>query len=327
VYNHKSLPQGRVRVSFASRAEAEQWLHNAKMAVLQGKPVATLTSMAKGLPATMGELLKVVEKDHWSGMRSERSLVNNAKAVVDLIGYNVAPSDVDQAVVRALISDWREAGNTGSTINRKLAALSKMLQHYCDNGGSMTLPTLPRQPEGIHRIRYVTESEEDRMLAWASNMGQDAFRDFLVVGLDTGLRTRTEHLSLDASNVVLQQGQPVALTIHPEQAKSKKPRTVPLTSRAKEVIARRQRSLFRDLTYAQLRTLWGRMRRDLGLEQDQQYIPYVLRHTFVSRLVQRGVHLVTVKELAGHSDVQVTMRYAHLAPHNYTDAISKLEAP
>jgi integrase len=327
VYNHKSLPQGRVRVTFDSKSEAEQWLHKAKVAVSEGRPVQAIEALAKGLPQTMQQLLDVTERDHWRGMRGEKSLVGNAALVVEIIGCNVAPGDVSDAVVRSVVAELKDQGNSGGTINRKLAALSKMLQHYADIGGDIKMPRMPRQAEGVHRIRYVTDDEEARMLAWASDMGQGAFRDFLVVGMDTGLRTRTEHLSLDASNVVLQQGQPVALTIHPEQAKSKKPRTVPLTSRAKEIIARRQRSLFADLTYSQLRNMWDRMKRDLGLQDDTQFIPYVLRHTFVSRLVQRGVHLVTVRELAGHSDVQVTMRYAHLAPHNYTDAISKLEAP
>jgi len=52
---------------------------------------------------------------------------------------------------------------------------------------------------------------------------------------------------------------------------------------------------------------------------------YTLRHTFISRLVQAGVTLAEVAALAGHQDVRMTMRYAHLAPHHLHRGISKLE--
>ena len=42
-----------------------------------------------------------------------------------------------------------------------------------------------------------------------------------------------------------------------------------------------------------------------------------MRHTFASRLVMAGVDIRTVAELMGHKTIQMTMRYAHLAPeHN-----------
>jgi integrase len=52
-----------------------------------------------------------------------------------------------------------------------------------------------------------------------------------------------------------------------------------------------------------------------------------LRHTFVSRLVMAGVDIVTVSKLAGHKTIQVTMRYAHLAPQHQLDAVQRLCAP
>lgn len=52
---------------------------------------------------------------------------------------------------------------------------------------------------------------------------------------------------------------------------------------------------------------------------------HALRHTFASHLVMSGVDLPTVQKLMGHSDIQTTMIYTHLAPDHLTDAVDKLK--
>lgn len=49
-----------------------------------------------------------------------------------------------------------------------------------------------------------------------------------------------------------------------------------------------------------------------------------LRHTFASHLVQNGVDLYRVSKLLGHSSIEMTEIYAHLAPQTLQDAIKKL---
>jgi integrase len=53
---------------------------------------------------------------------------------------------------------------------------------------------------------------------------------------------------------------------------------------------------------------------------------HCLRHTFASRLVMQGVGLPEVMDLMGHKSIQVTMRYAHLAPAHQLAAVEKLAA-
>lgn len=52
-----------------------------------------------------------------------------------------------------------------------------------------------------------------------------------------------------------------------------------------------------------------------------------LRHTFASRLAERGVSMLALMKLMGHSDIRTTMRYAHLGQHTLRDAIKTLETP
>ena len=53
-----------------------------------------------------------------------------------------------------------------------------------------------------------------------------------------------------------------------------------------------------------------------------------LRHTFASNLIAAGVPILQVQQWLGHSTIQMTMRYAHLAPDTNNHMISVLdEAP
>ncbi len=49
-----------------------------------------------------------------------------------------------------------------------------------------------------------------------------------------------------------------------------------------------------------------------------------LIHTFASHLIMNGVDLPTVQKLLGHSDIQTTMIYAHLAPNHLVESVNKL---
>jgi integrase len=66
---------------------------------------------------------------------------------------------------------------------------------------------------------------------------------------------------------------------------------------------------------------WAGVLKDAGIENFRWHD---MRHDFASQLVMKGVDLNTVRELMGHADMKMTMRYAHLAPSSKLRAVEVL---
>jgi integrase/recombinase XerD len=53
--------------------------------------------------------------------------------------------------------------------------------------------------------------------------------------------------------------------------------------------------------------------------------PHVMRHTFATTLLDKGVDLKTVQDLMGHSHIRTTERYLHSTDDRKVDAIGRLQ--
>ena len=74
-------------------------------------------------------------------------------------------------------------------------------------------------------------------------------------------------------------------------------RTVPLAAKAEVILRRRATAsgprVF-SIPYQERRRAWDLMRRHLGVSGDAEFVPHTCRHTFGSRLAQRGVDLYQI---------------------------------
>jgi len=50
-----------------------------------------------------------------------------------------------------------------------------------------------------------------------------------------------------------------------------------------------------------------------------------IRHTCASWLAMAGVPILAIKEILGHKDIRMTLRYSHLAPDQRVDAVKLLD--
>jgi integrase len=180
--------------------------------------------------------------------------------------------------------------------------------------------------EGTARTRWLSEDEEARLLVHCATW----LRDIVILGLDTGLRPG----NLVRFQCAWVQSGDSCLIIPREQTKTKKlPLTIPLTRRAADIVHRyleSARSEYLFVSQAGHVYTCAEINRALqraAVKADLRDIClYTLRHSFISRLVQVGVSLPEVAALAGHRDIRMSMRYAHLAPQHLRKSIAALEA-
>ena len=108
------------------------------------------------------------------------------------------------------------------------------------------------------------------------------------------------------------------------------PRNVPLNSQARRVLDRQPGGGSAFVFPSPLNPsrprgahlmLWYRVRREAGIEDARLHD---LRHTHASHAVMNGVPVPVVSRLLGHSDVRMTLRYAHLGDREIEAAAERV---
>ena len=153
----------------------------------------------------------------------------------------------------------------------------------------------------------------------------DHLTPLVLVALHTGCR-RGELFKMRWSDVSLDAELPQIL-VRKENAKSGKDRQINLNRTARDALIQwRRQNPGAGLVFglADVKKAWGAVLQEAEIE-DFRF--HDLRHTFASKLVQRGSPLNTVRELLGHGDIKMTLRYSHLRSDNLAAAVAMLDDP
>ena len=297
--------------TFDSKAEAERWEAGVKHGFIQ------FDTSSSELPATVGDMLDYTYNHRWAGLKSEEDLYRNGQHVAEALGLDAPISLLGERRSGELIRNHFKGQVSPSTVNRKLSALSAMTSMAYDLDLIQSKPSTKQEKEPEGRQRFLTESEEAAVLDWMSPYPDLA--DAVKFLLDTGLRV-SEALDLQWSNI--EDGR---IKLTSGQTKTSRSRTIPMTSAAMAILMRRRNlpTPFSGVHYRRLAMRFEQAARALSLGSD--VVLHTCRHTFASRLVQRGVDLYVVGALLGHSSVVTTQRYAHLRTANMDEAIAQLQ--
>lgn len=287
----------------------------------------------KPMLRTLGDAYDRTDAEHWSNLRSHRVQRLNGDAALAFWGRGKLLIEITNDAVAEFRDDAAKRGNSPSTINNKLKALSAMMRVALEGKAVTRVPTCKRPREVLTAPRFLTPDEEKLLTAWLRNTEFREMADLCEVLLDTGLRVGQEALALKRVDLRThpKTGRMLVYVADPKGETGKqKPRTVPATARAERILtayaaraeaAGQERLWTLDYWTAQRQFVNART----ALGWGENVVLHTLRHTCASRLVQRGANLFQVQEIMGHKDLETTRRYAHLAVDHLMSAMDLLE--
>ena len=257
---------------------------------------------------------------HVARLRSSKKVESHVKPLRDFFGTLPLDQVTEQRINEF---KWSRMGKVKpATINRSLAALHKSLALAKEWGWISTVPTVHLEKENNARDRYLTQDEEDRLLEAAPVWMQELITFFL----NTGLRL-SEALELRWSHVDLKRR-----TILIARSKNGHKRTIPLNEKAMEIIHKKMKSRVNGLIFPSVRSgkvistfhyerAFRRAVKKAGLTDLKGHD---LRHSFASRIAQRGIDLYRIQRLLGHTTPTMTQRYAHHNAESLREVVSLL---
>ena len=255
--------------------------------------------------------------------------------------YEITPADIerlkDYLFSPALRANGEEKCLAPATVNHILDVIRQVFNSGINAGKFLnTNPAskVKRIKKDNRRIRFLSKEEIQELLDTLALMTNSPLHDICLLSLDTGLRAN-EIFSLEWMDVNFE-----TKTLSIRDPKGIINRYANMTNKVYEMLVQRKNTVavssyvFTNTKGEKIKEIsnqFDRVVAKLGFNDNitdtrNKVVFHTLRHTFASRLAMGGVDVYSIKELMGHSDIKMTMRYMHLAPKKFQEAISVIEA-
>ena len=292
---------------------------------------------------TLSEATRVVYKRRKNGTKSATNFLIGMKHNIKALG-DLPVNKITRPMVNKMMDTLKqEHKNSNAVVNQKMGYLRVVLQEMEEDGFIEMIKFPKPRPTKNTKVHYLTKDMEEELLAWFEGnkiyketieyrlinfphqvsevqrynlqviKEQLEARDIIICLIDLGCRVN-ELLNLEKRFVDFDNNQ-----INFNDRKNDQAVAVPMTNRVRLIIKKYYNNckdfdkLF-SLNYSRMYGFWQAAREDLGYADKKFYTLHLCRHTCASRLVQRGVPILLVKDWLGHEDIENTMIYAHLAP-------------
>lgn len=326
----------RVRQSFTKRKEAEAELGK-RVSMIDENPKRYLEK-TKILTTIFDELVTKYKEN----FKNQRSFNKSKQFSIKRIEKEFSGrrliniSYLDLETYRNRLKDTLTQHGTirqDSSVNRVMACLRHMLtkavewdmldRNPFDKGHSLQLK------ENNKQLEFLSEDEIVSLLAncpdqslpkikrndYGVFQGKQAIylKDFIIIGINSGMR-KMEILSLKYSQI--RNG-----FIYLDKTKSGEARQIPINNDLEACLKdiRKRNQFTSEYLFSNengghigdIKTAFKSAVKRAGIEKKVH--PHTLRHTFASHFLMRGGSLKALKEILGHAEIKMTMRYAHLS--------------
>ena len=309
----------RIRESIGpSRKDAEKVIAKKKTEIIENKFLDIRKELAPiKFHDFAKEFLEWARVNHKPSSRSrELSNIRNLEAAFENKNiHEITTWDIERWKVK------KKGEVKPATVNRELATLKSMFSKAIEWGRLKESPTRKiKLLKGVtKRLRYLMPDEVQRLISNCS----DHLKPIVILAVHTGMR-KGETLSLRWDQVDFEK-EIITLV----DTKNDQRRYVPMDETVKSTLMALEKK--GEYVFCGLRPgrplVWIELSFHNALEKSgiEDFKIHDLRHTFASNLIMAGVDLMTVKELLGHKTIEMTLRYAHLAPDHKMRAVNILD--
>jgi integrase len=254
-----------------------------------------------------------VNKRSWG--RDESSLKHLIPFFKDNLLSQIAPKDIEDYKKKRL-----EKVKPG-TINRELQCLRHMFtiaEKFEEFDGKNPVKEVKLFKPREYVLRILQPKEIQKLL----NVTDGYLRAIITIAVHTGMR-KGEVLSLLWSDIDF--GKSYVLIRETKSGHMRKVPISPVVVHTLKSLKKEGEFVFQsDKTDTRRRDFFRAWKAALERAEIKDFRFHDLRHTAASLMVANSVDLVTIKEILGHSDIKMTMRYAHTTPEIKKKAVNVL---